>query len=60
MADGFAATATQAFVTFLVTVDPIGLVPIFIALTRHVPLPRRRLAAVKGVLVGRWCSWSSR
>jgi multiple antibiotic resistance protein len=52
VADGFAATATQAFVTFFVTVDPIGLVPIFIGLTRHVPLPRRRLAAAKGVLVG--------
>jgi multiple antibiotic resistance protein len=26
MADGFAATATQAFVTFFVTIDPIGLI----------------------------------
>jgi multiple antibiotic resistance protein len=45
-------TATVAFVTFFVTIDPIGLVPIFIGLSRHLAPARRGAAAAKGVAVG--------
>lgn len=45
-------TGILAFVTFFVAIDPIGLVPIFIALTQHAPAVQRRHAATKGTLVG--------
>lgn len=47
-----AETFVLALTAFLVTIDPIGLVPIFIALTRGVDAARRRAMAVKGVLIG--------
>lgn len=37
---------------FLVTVDPLGIVPLFIAITRGTTPSRRRRMAAKGVLVG--------
>lgn len=51
MAAGLGEVAIQAFVTFFVAIDPIGLVPIFITLTRTAPAQRRQ-AALKGTLVG--------
>ncbi|HMR30367.1 MAG TPA: MarC family protein [Geminicoccaceae bacterium] len=47
-----AETFVLALTAFLVTIDPIGLVPIFIALTRGADVARRRSMAVKGVLIG--------
>lgn len=47
-----AETFVLALTAFLVTIDPIGLVPIFIALTRGADAVRRRAMAVKGVLIG--------
>jgi multiple antibiotic resistance protein len=41
-----------AFTAFLVTIDPVGLVPIFIGLTRGASRAQRRAMAVKGVLLG--------
>lgn len=41
-----------ALTTFLVTVDPLGLVPIFVALTREAGPQHRRAMARKGVLIG--------
>ncbi len=45
-------TASLAFVAFLVTIDPIGLVPIFLALTPLENAPSRRGTALKGVAIG--------
>jgi multiple antibiotic resistance protein len=43
--------ALTAFANFFITIDPIGVVPFFIALTaRHSPAARRA-AALKGVLI---------
>ncbi|HET6469245.1 MAG TPA: MarC family protein [Geminicoccaceae bacterium] len=47
-----AETALLALVAFLVTIDPLGLVPIFIALTHGAEPAQRRQMAAKGVLVG--------
>jgi multiple antibiotic resistance protein len=47
-----AETFVLALTAFLVTIDPIGMVPIFIALTRGADAARRRAMAVKGVLIG--------
>jgi multiple antibiotic resistance protein len=52
MSETLVETATVAFVTFFVTIDPVGLVPIFIGLSRHLPPSRRHGAAAKGVAVG--------
>lgn len=41
----------NAFVIFLVVIDPPGLVPIFIALTQGFDAPRKRLIALKGAAV---------
>jgi multiple antibiotic resistance protein len=41
-----------AFVAYLVTIDPIGLVPIFLALTPVMTPAARRRVALKGVAVG--------
>jgi multiple antibiotic resistance protein len=45
-------TASLALVAFLVTVDPVGLVPIFLALTPGETAAGRRRIAVKGTLLG--------
>lgn len=42
----------NSLVTLLVVVDPVGLAPLFVALTRGVPERRRRAQAVRGVLLG--------
>lgn len=47
-----AETFLLALTSFLVTIDPIGLVPIFIGLTRGADAARRRSMALKGVLIG--------
>lgn len=47
-----AETFVLALTSFLVTIDPIGLVPIFIGLTRGADPTRRRSMAVKGVVIG--------
>ena len=39
------------FVTFLVVVEPIGVIPIFIAVTEGVTEPERRRMARKGVMI---------
>jgi multiple antibiotic resistance protein len=41
-----------AFVAYLVTIDPIGLIPIFLALTPVMTPGARRRVALKGVAVG--------
>jgi len=42
----------NSFVTLLVVVDPLGLAPIFAALTRGYPEQRKREAAIRGTVVG--------
>ncbi|MFP4127066.1 MAG: MarC family protein [Alphaproteobacteria bacterium] len=37
-----------AFTSFFVTIDPVGVVPIFLSLTAHLPPVQRRRVAVKG------------
>jgi multiple antibiotic resistance protein len=42
----------NSFVTLLVVVDPLGLAPIFAALTQGYPEKRRREAAIRGTVLG--------
>lgn len=42
----------NSFVTLLVIVDPLGLAPIFAALTRGYPPRRKRETAVRGTVLG--------
>jgi multiple antibiotic resistance protein len=42
----------NSFVTLLVVVDPLGLAPIFAALTRGYPEKRKRQTAIRGTLLG--------
>src|ERR687893_525979 len=42
----------NSFVTLLVVVDPLGLAPIFAALTRGYPEKRKRDAAIRGTILG--------
>jgi multiple antibiotic resistance protein len=42
----------NSFVTLLVVVDPLGLAPIFAALTRGHPEKRKREAAIRGTILG--------
>ena len=42
----------NSFVTLLVIVDPLGLAPIFAALTRGYPEKRKREAAIRGTALG--------
>lgn len=42
----------NSFVTLLVVVDPLGLAPIFAALTRGYSEKRRRAAAIRGTVLG--------
>jgi multiple antibiotic resistance protein len=42
----------NSFVTLLVVVDPLGLAPIFAALTRGYPEKRKREAAIRGTMLG--------
>jgi multiple antibiotic resistance protein len=42
----------NSFVTLLVVVDPLGLAPIFAALTRGYPAKRKRETAVRGTVLG--------
>lgn len=42
----------NSFVTLLVIVDPLGLAPIFAALTRGYPGKRKREAAIRGTALG--------
>jgi multiple antibiotic resistance protein len=42
----------NSFVTLLVIVDPLGLAPIFAALTRGYPEKRKRAAAIRGTALG--------
>ncbi len=44
--------AFNSFVTLLVIIDPLGLAPIFAALTRGYPEKRKREAAIRGTLLG--------
>jgi multiple antibiotic resistance protein len=43
---------SNSFVTLLVVVDPLGLAPIFAALTRGYPEKRKREAAIRGTTLG--------
>lgn len=47
-----AATAITAFVALFVVIDPIGLAPVFVALTRGTEARARRAIAVRACLVG--------
>lgn len=47
-----AEIAVTAFVTLFVVVDPIGIAPVFIALTRGMTPGERRRAAVRAVAIG--------
>lgn len=42
----------NSFVTLLVVVDPLGLAPIFAALTRGYPEKRKRETAIRGTVLG--------
>ena len=42
----------NSFVTLLVVVDPLGLAPIFAALTRGYPQKRKRETAIRGTMLG--------
>ena len=42
----------NSFVTLLVVVDPLGLAPIFAALTRGYPEKRKREVAIRGTIIG--------
>jgi multiple antibiotic resistance protein len=42
---------TAAFVTLLVVVDPIGLVPSFVAITHDLPMRARRAVALRACLI---------
>ena len=42
----------NSFVTLLVVVDPLGLAPIFAALTRGYPAKRKRETAIRGTMLG--------
>ncbi len=44
--------ATTAFVTLFVIIDPIGLAPMFVALTRGMGAAQRRVIALRACLVG--------
>src|SRR5215212_686692 len=44
--------AFNSFVTLLVVIDPLGLSPIFAALTRGYPEKRKREAAIRGTVLG--------
>jgi multiple antibiotic resistance protein len=44
--------AVTAFVTLLVVVDPIGLAPLFVALTRGATAEHRRAIGLRAVLIG--------
>lgn len=50
--EGAAEAFATALVAFMVTVDPLGIVPLFIAITRGSGPPARRRMAGKGVLIG--------
>ncbi len=43
---------TTAFVTFVVTVDPVGVAPLFVGLTGSASAAERRRLAVRGVVIG--------
>jgi multiple antibiotic resistance protein len=43
---------SNAFVTLLVTIDPIGLAPLFVTLTRGMDKVERREVAIRGCLIG--------
>ena len=45
-------TASLALVAFLVTIDPVALVPIYLALSAREDPPARRRLALRGCLVG--------
>jgi multiple antibiotic resistance protein len=44
--------AFNAFLTLLVVIDPLGMAPIFAALTRGYPEKRKRETAIRGALLG--------
>ncbi len=44
--------ALTAFVTMFVIIDPIGLLPIFISLTKGTSISHQRKMAIKGTLIG--------
>lgn len=42
---------TQAFVTMFVTIDPLGVAPLFIAMTAGMTAAERRVVALRGIIV---------
>ncbi|MFN2513574.1 MAG: MarC family protein [Pyrinomonadaceae bacterium] len=51
MDQDFIRFGLAAFVTLLVIVDPPGIVPIFVALTKDEPPSRRRKIPIRAVLI---------
>ena len=43
---------TTAFVTFFVTIDPVGVAPIFVGLTGDASAVERRRLAIRGIVIG--------
>ncbi len=39
------------FVTLWVTVDPLGTVPLYLSVTKHMPAPARRRAAIRATII---------
>jgi multiple antibiotic resistance protein len=39
------------FVTLWVTVDPLGTVPLYLSVTKHLPAPARRRAAIRATII---------
>ncbi len=49
MDPAIAEVVATSFATFFVIIDPLGLTPMFLALTAHMPLRERRRTAVRAV-----------
>jgi multiple antibiotic resistance protein len=47
----FLDLVVASFASFFVTIDPLGVVPIFLSLTAHLPPSGRRRVAVRGTVV---------
>jgi small neutral amino acid transporter SnatA (MarC family) len=43
--------AAAVFITFLVIIDPVGMLPLFVALTYRQPRERRRRTAIRSIAV---------
>lgn len=51
MSDALLEIAVNSFLLMFVTIDPVGVTPMFAALSAHLPEPARRRAAARAVLL---------